>query len=94
MDSASDTDYFVVQLAPGKTLSATLSMASSGNDYDLIVYNSVGTEIGRSENPAGSTDQVNVTNNGSSTYARYVRIIYYSGTTGASNGKYTLKLSF
>lgn len=94
MDTSSDTDFFVVQLAPGKTLSSTLTMGSSSSDYDLIVYNSAGTEIGRSENPAGSTDSVSVTNTGSSTFARYIRVVYYSGGTGATSGKYTLKLSF
>lgn len=94
MGTTSDTDFFVVQLAPGRTLSSTLTMALSSNDYDLIVYNSAGTEIGRSENPAGSTDSVSVTNTGTSTFARYIRVVYYSGSTGATNGKYTLKLTF
>ena len=94
MGTSSDTDYFVVQLAPGKTLSSTLTMGSSGNDYDLIVYNSAGTEIGRSENPAGATDSVSVTNTGTTTFARYIRVVYYAGGTGATSGKYTLKLSF
>ena len=93
MDSTSDTDFFVVQLAPGKTLTATLNMALAGNDYDLIVYNSACSEIGRSKKPAGSSDQVSVTNTGSSTFARYIRVVYYSGSTGASAGKYSLKLS-
>ena len=94
MGTSSDTDYFVVQLAPGKTLSSTLTMGSSGNDYDLSVYNSAGTEIGRSENPAGATDSVSVTNTGTTTFARYIRVVYYAGGTGATSGKYTLKLSF
>ena len=93
MGSSSDNDYFVVQLAGGKTLTATLESASS-NDFDMIVYNSAGQEIGRSERPAGYTDTVSVTNLGQSTYARYVRIYRYSGGTGATNGKYTLKLSW
>ena len=93
MGSWSDNDYFVVQLAGGKTLTATLNSAS-GNDFDMIVYNSAGQEIGRSERPAGYTDTVSVTNLGKSTYARYVRIYRYSGGTGATNGKYTLKLSW
>jgi serine protease len=93
MGSSSDTDYFRMQLAPGKTLTATLNQASSA-DYDLIVYNSNGAEIGRSELPAGSTDTVSVSNTGSSTFTRYIRVVYYSGGTGATNGKYTLKLSW
>lgn len=94
MGTTSDTDYFVVQLAPGKTLTSTLTMGSSTADYDLFVYNSNGTQIGASENPAGSADTVSVTNTGTSTFARYVRVKYYSGGTGSTSGKYTLKLSW
>ncbi|MES3022499.1 MAG: S8 family peptidase [Pseudomonadota bacterium] len=94
MGSTSDSDYFVLQLPPGRTLSATLAMASSSADYDLYVYNSSGAQIGASENPAGQGDAVSVTNGGSATYARYVRVRYYSGGTGATNGRYTLKLSW
>jgi serine protease len=93
MGSSTDTDYFVVQLAPGKTLSSVLTPNSS-SDYDLIVYNSAGTEIGRSENGTGAVDSVSVTNTGTSTFARYVRVVYYSGGTGATSGKYTLKLTW
>jgi serine protease len=94
MGTTTDTDYFVVQLAPGKTLTSTLTMGSSTADYDLFVYNSNGTQIGASENPAGSADTVSVTNTGTSTFARYVRVKYYSGGTGSTSGKYTLKLSW
>ena len=47
MGATTDNDYFVVQLAGGKTLTSTLTMGASSADYDLIVYNSVGTEIER-----------------------------------------------
>ena len=94
MGSSTDTDYFLVQLPAGKTLTSTLTMSSSVNDYDLIVYNSAGTEIARSENGAGAIDSAAVTNTGTSTFARYVRVVYYAGGTGATSGKYTLKLSW
>ncbi|MEJ7805544.1 MAG: peptidase S8, partial [Telluria sp.] len=94
MGSSTDTDYFVVQLPAGRTLSSTLTMGSSSADYDLVVYNSSGAQIGISENPAGQTDGVAVTNTGTSTFARYVRVVYYSGGTGATSGKYTLKLTW
>ncbi len=92
--SSSDTDYFVVQLAPGKTLTSTLTPGSASADYDLYVYNSAGSQIGAGENSAGKVDTVSVTNTGTSTFARYVRVKYYSGGTGANSGKYTLKLSW
>ena len=93
MGSTTDTDYFVVQLAPGKTLSAVLT-PNSTSDYDLFVYNSAGTLLGKSENGTGAVDSFSTTNTGTSTFARYVRVVYYSGGTGATSGKYTVKLTF
>ena len=93
MGSSTDEDWFSLDLAPGKTLTATMTPNGS-SDYDLYVYNSVGTQIGSSENGTGSVDSVSVTNTGSSTFKRYVRVVYYSGGTGSTNGKYTLKLSW
>lgn len=94
MGSTSDNDYFKLQLPAGATLTATLAAASGTSDYDLYVYNSAGTLIGTSENGAGMTDSVTVKNTGSQTYTRYVRVRYYSGGTGATNGKYTLKTTW
>jgi hypothetical protein len=37
---------------------------------------------------------VSVTNTGTGAIARYVRVVYYSGGTGATNGKYTLNLNW
>ena len=93
MATGSDNDYFVVNLAAGKTLSATLT-PGAGKDYDLYVYNSAGTRLGASENGAGMSDSVSVANSGSTTAARYVRVVYYSGGTGAINGAYKLKLAW
>jgi len=93
MGTSSDTDWFAVDLPAGKTLTATLTPNSS-SDYDLYVYNSVGTQIGSSENSTGAVDSVSVTNTSSGTLRRYVRVVYYSGGTGATSGKYTLGLSW
>lgn len=94
LGSTSDTDYFRVDLPAGRTLGATLTPGSGSADYDLYVYNASGTQLGGSENGAGATDSVSSANTGSSTATRYVRVTYYSGGTGATNGKYTLKLSW
>ena len=94
LGSSSDTDYFRVDLPAGKTLSAVLTPGLSNADYDLYVYNSSGTQLGTSQNGAGAVDSVSSANAGSSTSTRYVRVTYYSGGTGATNGKYTLKLSW
>jgi len=93
MGSSTDQDWFTIDLPAGRTLTATMTPNSS-SDYDLYVYNSNGTLIGQSERGTGLVDQVAVTNSGSSTFKRYVKVVYYSGGTGATNGKYTLKLSW
>jgi serine protease len=94
MGTSSDTDYFVVQVPAGRTLTGTLTMGSSSADYDLMVYNSAGTMLASSQNGAGAVDTVSTPNSGSTTAARYVRVKFYSGGTGATSGKYTLKLSW
>jgi serine protease len=93
MGSSTDQDWFSLDLAPGKTLTVTMT-PNSTSDYDLYVYNSNGTLIGSSENGTGAVDKVTVTNTGSSTFKRYVKVIYYSGGTGSTNGKYTLNLQW
>jgi serine protease len=93
MGSTTDSDYFVVQLPAGKTLTATMTPGST-SDYDLYIYNSAGTQLAKSENGSGSVDAASSANTGSTTAARYVRVVYYSGGTGSTNGKYTLKLSW
>ncbi len=93
MASSSDTDYFVVQVPAGKTLSATLTPGSS-SDYDLVIYNSAGTQLATSQNGTGAVDSASSANSTTATSARYVRVVYYSGGTGSTSGKYTLKLSW
>ena len=67
---------------------------NASSDYDLFVYNSNGSLIGRSERGRGLVDTVSVTNTGSGTLTRYVRVVFYSGGTGATNGRYTLNLNW
>jgi len=93
MASTSDTDYFVVQVPAGKTLTATLTPGSSA-DYDLYIYNSAGTQLATSQNGTGAVDSASAANTATSTSPRYVRVVYYSGGTGSTSGKYTLKLSW
>ena len=47
-----------------------------------------------SELGTGATDVVNVTNSSGGALTRYIRVRYYSGGTGATNGKYTLNLNW
>ncbi|MEJ7804753.1 MAG: S8 family peptidase [Telluria sp.] len=94
MGSATDSDIFAVQLPAGKTLTSTLIPGSSTGDYDLLVYGSSGGLLAKSENGPGATDTVAVTNYNAGTMTRYVRVVYYSGGTGATAGKYSLKMSW
>jgi serine protease len=93
MASSSDTDYFSVSLPAGRTLTSTLTPNSS-SDYDLYIYNSSGTQIASSIKGTGQVDAASVTNTGSSASVRYVRVVYYAGGTGSTNGKYTLNLNW
>lgn len=90
--SSSDTDYFRVTVAAGATLSSRLTPNSS-SDYDLYVYNSGGTQVGRSILGTGQVDSVSITNNGSSAATYYVRVRFYSGGTGSTGGSYTLAIN-
>jgi serine protease len=67
---------------------------NASSDYDLYVYNSNGQLIGRSERGTGQVDAVSVANTGSSAFTRYVRVVFWSGGTGATNGRYTLNLNW
>jgi serine protease len=93
MSSSTDNDYYRVSLPAGRTLVSTL-VPNASSDYDLYVYNSNGVLIGSSENGTGATDAVSVTNSGTGTLTRYIRVRYWSGGTGATNGRYTLNLNW
>jgi serine protease len=93
MGSSSDTDYYRVSLPAGRTLVSTLTPNAS-SDYDLFVYNSNGALIGSSERGTGLVDTVSVTNSSGGALVRYVRVVYWSGGTGATNGRYTVNLNW
>lgn len=93
MGASSDNDYFVVNLPAGATLTATLT-PNATSDYDLYVYNASGTQLGKSERGLGLVDTVTLSNTTGAAAQRYVRVRYYSGGTGATNGRYTLGLAW
>jgi serine protease len=88
LSSSSDTDYYRLSLAAGKTLTAVLTPPST-RDYDLYLYNSSGTQLARSVLGTGQVDTVTYRNTGSGAITLYVRARYYSG----GSGSYTLQLS-
>ena len=86
--STTDTDYYSVSLAAGRTLTATLTPPAT-RDYDLYLYNSAGTQVASSVRGSGLVDTINYANGTASAITLYVRVRYYSGGTGS----YTLGLS-
>lgn len=89
MSSRTDIDYFKVTLPAGKTLALSMK-PNSKSDYDLELYNSAGTKIGSSTNGKGLNETISSANSGSTSITLYAKVIYYSGGTGSTNGKYTL----
>ena len=90
--SSSDTDYYRVSLAAGRTLSAALTPNASSN-YNLTLYNANGSVLASSALGTGQVDRASVVNNGSTAATVYVRVLFASGGTGATNGRYTLDLA-
>jgi len=89
MSASSDIDYFKVTLPAGKTLSAKMT-PNATSDYDLQLYSSTGTKLSSSVNGTGAVDTVTRTNSGSTAMVLYVKVYFYSGGSGATNGKYSL----
>ncbi len=88
LSSTTDTDYYRVSLAAGRTLTATLTPPAT-RDYDLYLYNSAGTQIASSLRGTGLVDTITYANGTASAVTLYVRVRYYSGGTGS----YTLGLT-
>jgi predicted secreted protein len=87
--ASSDVDYYKITLPAGKTLTVTLTPNVS-SDYDLELYNSGGTKVASSAKGTGQADSVTYGTAGT----LYAKVIYYSGGTGATNGKYTLRANW
>jgi len=93
MGSSTDTDFFRIDLPAGKTLTA--SMTPNGtSDYDVELQSSTGARLASSINGTGAVDTVSRTNAGGTVQTLYVKVYYYGGGTGATNGKYSLKASW
>lgn len=89
MSASSDVDYFKVTLPAGKTLTVNMT-PNATSDYDLELYSSSGTKLASSVKGTGLMDTVTRANTGSTSVVLYAKVIYYSGGTGATSGKYTL----
>lgn len=92
MGSSTDVDFFKIVLPAGKTLTAAMT-PNGTSDYDVELQNSSGTKIASSIKGTGAVDTVTRTA-GAVAETLYVKVYYYGGGTGATNGKYTLKASW
>jgi hypothetical protein len=93
MSSSGDVDYFRVSLPAGKKLTAVMT-PNSNSDYELYLMDANDQPIAWSENGKGAVETVTVTNSSSAAKAYYVRVTYFGGGTGSTNGKYTIRLSW
>jgi serine protease len=91
--SSSDSDYVRVSLPGGRRMFVTL-VPNPTSDYDLQVYDSAGTLLSVSRQGTGVVDNLTVTNTGGAAATYYARVVYFSGGTGATNGKYALRLNW
>lgn len=93
LSGTGDLDYYRVTLPAGKTLTASMTPNSS-SDYELYLFNSSGTAVAWSEKGKGITESVTKANSGSSAVTYYVRVHYFAGGTGSTNGKYSIRMSW
>ena len=87
----SDTDFYRVTVAPGKTLVATLTPNAS-SDYNLHLLDAAGATVAASTLGEGQVDQALVANSTGAPLSFYVMVSYASGLKGPA-GTYLLQLS-
>ncbi|NII29842.1 T9SS type A sorting domain-containing protein [Pseudoflavitalea sp. X16] len=73
--SATDKDWYSFTLSATSNLNITLG--NLAGDYDIILYNSAGTELARSEN--GGTTSETITRNNSAAGTYYIQVFGYNG---------------
>ena len=87
----SDTDIYKVSVPGGARMTAQLTPNSS-SDYDLYVYDSSAQLIASSDLGQGQLDEVSIQNTDASPVTYYVRVYYYRGGTGSTDGLYKLTI--
>lgn len=89
MSASTDVDFFKIVLPAGKTLTAKMT-PNATSDYDVELQSSTGAKLSSSVNGTGSADTVTRVNSGTTAQTLYVKVYYYGGGTGTTNGKYSL----
>jgi serine protease len=93
ISSSADSDYVRASLPAGGRMYVTL-IPNPNSDYDLQIYDSAGTLLSVSRQGTGVVDNAILTNTGGAAATYYARVVYFSGGTGATNGKYALRLNW
>ena len=78
--TSTDVDWYKFTLTGTSNLTITLTNLPA--DYDLIFYNSAGTEISRSENGSTTSETITSANAAAGTY--YVKVLGYNGAFSTS----------
>ncbi|GAA4333892.1 pre-peptidase C-terminal domain-containing protein [Flaviaesturariibacter amylovorans] len=78
--TTTDQDWFKVTLAA--TSNFNISLSGLAGDYDLVLYNSAGTQLAISENGGTTSESISRTNNAAGTY--YVKVFGYNGANSAT----------
>lgn len=86
INTGADKDWYKFTLSATSNLNVTLSTLPA--DYDIILYNSAGTEIKRSE--LGGTSSETITNNNTAAGTYYLQVFGYNGANSTSC--YTLNI--
>lgn len=73
--TTTDADWYKFTLSAANDLNITLT--NLPGDYDIILYNSAGTEIKRSENAGTTSETITNANTAAGTY--YVKVFGYNG---------------
>jgi len=87
-----DRDFFAVTVAPGRTLSATLTPGAE-SDFNLEIYDAALTLLARSTQGVGRVDLATATNTSAVPVQMIVRVYFARGITGPVNGDYRLDLA-
>ncbi|RYY99175.1 MAG: T9SS type A sorting domain-containing protein [Chitinophagaceae bacterium] len=80
ISSTTDQDWFKVTLA--STSNFSISLSGLAGDYDLVLYNSAGTQLAISENGGTTSESISRANNAAGTY--YVKVFGYNGANSTT----------
>ena len=78
--STTDKDWYSFSLATASDLN--ISLTNLAGDYDIVLYNSSGTEIKRSEN--GGTTSETISNAGTAAGTYYLQVYGYNGANSSN----------